>query len=82
MSQITIRGIDPEIEKEIRSRAAKKGQSLNRVVLDMLKKNFEEKAVPKAYSLKALAGGWSSEEASQFTDSIEIFEQIDKDMWE
>ena len=84
MSQITIRDLDPGIEKEIRSRAAERGQSLNRVVQDMLQKNIEKekKAMPKAASLKLLAGGWSREDAAQFMGSFDIFEQIDKDIWE
>lgn len=36
MAQITIRGIDPDIEKEIRKKAMESGQSLNRVVLDII----------------------------------------------
>ena len=36
MSQITLRGIEPEVEKEIRMLAPKSGKSLNRVVLDLL----------------------------------------------
>ncbi len=83
MAQITLRGIDPDIEKKIRKKALESGKSLNRVVLDLLQKNTapKKKQLPKAHTLKRLAGGWKEEDGSQIMKSIKIFEQIDGDMW-
>ena len=83
MSQISIRGIDPKIEEEIRKQAREKGKSLNRVILDMLQSNTEKKKKPKSgcNSLKQLAGGWNDEDAEQFMESMNVFEQIDEKMW-
>ncbi|MFC1531808.1 hypothetical protein ACFL7M_00355 [Thermodesulfobacteriota bacterium] len=83
MAQITIRGIDPDIEEEIRKKALESGKSLNRVILDLLQKNadLKKRQLPKADSLKRLAGGWNKEDASQFIESMKIFEQIDKETW-
>lgn len=83
MTQITIRGIDPDIDKEIRKKALESGNSLNRVVLDLLRKNADprKKQLPKADSLKRLAGGWKKSEASRFMESMKIFEQIDEAVW-
>jgi plasmid stability protein len=83
MAQITLRGLEARIEKEIRKRAKGSGQSLNRVVQDMLQKatDSEKKKLPKAASLKKLAGGWNAEDASEFFKSIKICEQIDEAMW-
>jgi hypothetical protein len=36
MRQITLRGIDPEVERTIRRMAKTTGKSLNRVILDMI----------------------------------------------
>ena len=36
MRQITIRGMDPEVERTIRRIAKTTGKSLNRVILDMI----------------------------------------------
>ena len=36
MRQITLRGMDPEVERKIRRMAKTTGKSLNRVILDML----------------------------------------------
>ncbi len=84
MTQITIRGIDPRIEEEIRKTARGSGKSLNRVILDMLQNRSDsvKNALPKGASLERLAGGWSEEDASEFSKSIKPCEQIDKAMWE
>ena len=84
MAQITLRGIDPEIEHKIRMMAKKSGKSLNRVVLDIIYQHseFAEKAKrPPADSLRELAGGWSKEDAEEFLESIKSCEQIDEEMW-
>ncbi len=85
MTQITIRGLAPEMEREIRKKAKETGKSLNRVILDMIYKSsgFEKgKKRTAAASLKELAGGWSEEEASEFLESIRSCGQIDEEMWE
>jgi fructose-bisphosphate aldolase class 1 len=84
MSQITLRGMDDEVEKRIRRMARQKGKSLNRVILDMIyeytgrKKKSEE---PQARSLRKLAGGWSQKQADEFLESIKSCEQIDEAVW-
>jgi hypothetical protein len=84
MSQITLRGMDDEVESRIRRIARQKGKSLNRAILDMIyeytgrKKRSEE---PRSESLKKLAGGWSPKEADEFLESIKSCEQIDEAMW-
>jgi hypothetical protein len=84
MAQITLRGIDPEIEKKIRRMARQTGKSLNRIILDMIYQynGFMKRGKrPPADSLRKLAGGWSEQEASEFMESIKSCEQIDEDMW-
>ena len=81
MSQITLRGLDPRIERELRRIAKKTGKSLNRVVLEMINKSAGSSKRPPANSLRKLAGGWTEKEASEFNEAIKICEQIDEDMW-
>jgi phosphopantetheinyl transferase (holo-ACP synthase) len=80
MQQITIRGIDPEIEQEIRRSAKKCRKSINQVIKEIIYKEFNRFESP-ASSLKELAGGWSQKEAVEFARSIKSCEQIDEDMW-
>lgn len=85
MTQITLRGLDPAIEREIRKIAKKNGKSLNRVIMDMIYRQtgFTNKDKrPPGSSLKKLAGGWSRQDASEFLESIKSCEQIDEDMWQ
>jgi len=84
MRQITLRGMDPEVERTIRRMAKTTGKSLNRVILDMIHQYTglnKKKKNPPAASLRELAGGWSDEEAAEFLDSIKSCEQIDEEMW-
>jgi hypothetical protein len=84
MSQITLRGLDPELEKEVRRRARESGKSLNCVIQDMILQvgGISKKAKMRpAETLKRLAGGWSKAEAARFLNSIRSCEQIDEAMW-
>jgi hypothetical protein len=81
MSQITLRGLDPTIERELRRIAKKTGRSLNRVVLEMINKSAGSSKRAPTDSLRKLSGGWTEKEASEFNEAIKICEQIDEDMW-
>jgi len=80
MQQITIRGIEPEIEQEIRRSAKVSRKSINQVIKEIIYREFKKHEAP-ASSLKELAGGWSRNEAAEFELSIKSCEQIDEDMW-
>lgn len=81
MAQITLRGIDPQIERKIRRMAKKSGKSLNRVILDMIYQHTGKSKKAPADSLRKFAGGWSEKDALQFLESIKSCEQIDEEMW-
>ncbi len=84
MSQITLRGLDQELEKKIRRKARQNRRSLNRVILDMLYQctGIEEKAKKGSEeSLRKLAGTWTEKDADEFLDSIKSCQKIDKDLW-
>jgi len=82
MSQVTIRGMEPEVEQQVRQLAKERHQSLNVVLNEIIRQNFNKgKRKPAADTLKSLAGGWSEQEASEFMKAIEPCEQIDAEMW-
>lgn len=84
MSQITVRGIEPDVEKEIRRLAQKSGKSLNRVILDIIYQNSsvrKKTTSSAAQSLSKLAGGWTKQDADAFFESIKLCRQIDEEMW-
>jgi hypothetical protein len=82
VSQITLRGIDPEIEQQIRQMAKERHQSLNVVLKEIIRQSLKKgRPKPTAGTLESLAGGWTEQEASDFMKAIESCEQIDMEMW-
>lgn len=82
MQQITIRGLQPEVEKKIRQIASDKHLSINQVIKDIIHKEFGvDNPKPRAATLMALSGGWNPDEAAEFNNAIKSCEQIDEEMW-
>lgn len=84
MNQITVRGIAPEVEKEIRRKAKATGKSLNKVMLELIGGAAgpeKRRGRPAGASLAELAGGWSEKEAREFEESVGVFEEIDEATW-
>ncbi len=84
MGQITLRGLDPEIENKIKQMANHQGKSINKILLELISKNdifHKTPKRPRTNSLKKFAGGWSKKEADRFFESIQSCEQIDGELW-
>jgi hypothetical protein len=84
MNQITLRGIDDEVEKKIRRMAREKGTSVNKVLLDLIHQQAGAKhrrGKPIGESIRKLAGTWTKKQAANFMESIKSCEQIDETMW-
>ncbi|MBN2439750.1 MAG: hypothetical protein JXJ04_00330 [Spirochaetales bacterium] len=82
MNQLTLRKIPSHVEDKIRKLSKEKNQSLNKTILDLLKKALGlEKSSGKYRDLSNFKGYWDKDEAAQFIKDIEIFEQIDNDIW-
>lgn len=84
MNQITVRGIDPEIEEKIRKMAKDRRQSINNILVGIIRQKFQNKKNDcPSESLKQLAGGWNRQDASTFLNSINsICGKIDQEMWQ
>jgi hypothetical protein len=84
MKTLTIRGIDPALDRAIKSRANQNNLSANQWILQALKivtGTGKEPVFKKHHDLDALAGGWSKEETRTFAKNTRIFERIDEDVW-
>ncbi len=84
MKTMTIRGIDPGLDRVIKSQAKQSSLSVNQWVLQVLRKVTgwgKEPMFKKHHDLDVLAGGWSKEEAKVFQKNTQIFERIDEDVW-
>lgn len=84
MKTVTIRGVDPELDHVIKSKARQENLSVNQWILQALKKvtgTGKDPVFKKHHDLDALAGGWSEEDARLFQKNTEIFERIDEEVW-
>lgn len=84
MKQITIRGIHPDVERQIRTVSRESGKSLSRTVVDMLEHSVSEKKTRnqrRCESLLSLSGGWDEADENDFREAIQICEQVDEELW-
>ena len=81
---LTLRGLGPALEKEIRTLARRERISLNKAALRLLEKGAGLGTRPDdriGSSLDHLFGTWKPEEARELLDSIRSCEQIDPELW-
>ena len=80
---VTLRGIEPELRSALQSEAARRGLSLNGVILELLRGALGlTPEVQLSHDLDALAGSWSRQEAEAFAAALQDFEQIDALLWQ
>ena len=93
--QLTIRGMDARVEREIRDLARRERISINKAATRLLEKGAGIRHdTGKLHSLLRdgqddrigatldhLIGTWSNAEAESFLKSIASCEQIDKELW-
>jgi hypothetical protein len=84
--QLTLRGLNPRLQREIRDLARREGISLNKAALRLLEKGAglagQKQADCIGHSLDHLIGTWSDDEAEAFLDSIQSCEQVDAELWD
>jgi len=86
MTQLTLRGFDTQLEQYLRQLAQRRGLSLNKAALFLMRKGagFDTPAGQTdvvGSSLDEFIGVWSREEAQDFLHSLKPFEEIDQDFW-
>jgi hypothetical protein len=86
MAELTVHGVDPDLERQIEEVAEREGVPVERAALDLLRRaaKQESPAAPKGkigHALDEFFGDWSDEEAREFIESVEVFEQIDESLW-
>ena len=86
MNQLTIRGLDSELERSIRKLAARERISLSQAALRLLRRGAESYEDPHGGdvvggSLDHLIGTWSADDAVEFDDALRDLSHIDKAIW-
>ena len=82
MKTMTIRNVPTELAQALDSERRKRGTSLNRTVLALLRNalGVPSQAV-RSNGLRQLAGTWSEAEYKQFEHAVAPLGEIDEAMW-
>lgn len=85
MSNLSVRGLDPETLAALKALATREGASVNATVVRLLEHGLgtgpAKPRLRRHHDLDALAGIWSEEDAEAFDAAIAPFETIDPDLW-
>jgi len=86
LDQITLRGLDPRLRRELQAIARQQGISLNKAALQLLAKgaglDAREDTDRIGHTLDPWIGTWTQAEADELLGSIQACEQIDHGLWE
>lgn len=82
MKALTVRNVDPRLAEALDEERKRRGTSLNRTVLDLLRRTLGlEPGEPASNGLGKLAGTWTEEEHRAFEEATAPFEQVDEELW-
>ncbi|WP_419162724.1 hypothetical protein [Candidatus Palauibacter sp.] len=81
MKTLTVRGVPSELGRALNEEKRRRGTSLNRTVLDLLKQSLGV-GTPRSNGLGRFAGGWTDAEFREFEAATRDFGKIDPEMWE
>ena len=83
MKSITIHGIDEEMEKLIRKRAKSEGQSVNKIVKELVGRSLGLGSGKKDNrdEFADLCGVWTEEEADSFLAAVGDLEAVNQEDW-
>ena len=85
MKTLSIRGVDDDLGKLIKSAAKKEEKSVNNFVLDVLRKQVgtgkEKRFSREWHDLDSLFGSWSAEEYADIQGRIDAQRQVDDELW-
>ena len=82
MKAMTVRHITPALSRALEEEKRRRGLSLNRTVLQLLRQGLGVGSEgPRSNGLAELAGSWSAAELREFEHATARFEQIDESLW-
>ncbi|KAA3655694.1 MAG: antitoxin [Chloroflexi bacterium] len=86
MTQLTVRGVGRKLHDALKLEANRRGVSVNRVVLALLREALglsmkQEDSDETFHDLDHLAGTWTDEDAETFMKGVEDQRKIDEALW-
>ena len=86
MVQLTIRGVGEELHRAIKEHAKRRGLSINRYVLSVIRESVglgsgKKDLEMEFHDLDHLAGTWSQQAYDEFLRDLESQREIDRGLW-
>jgi hypothetical protein len=85
MSNLSIRGIDPDLAITLKQQAQASGKSVNQLVLDTLKEHTglhkKKRFTQEYHDLDFLFGQWSNSEFHEIQGKIDSERTCDDELW-
>jgi hypothetical protein len=82
MRHLTIRNVPPKLADALEQEKRRRGDSLNRTVLDLLAQGLGQGPTGRRSNGLAILGGtWSEEEYERFEAAMAATERIDEELW-
>ena len=78
-TQLTIRGVPPEVRKQLDALSRARGTSLNATVVDILRKAVDAEA--RRERIRTRYGGWTKQDLQEFEALVKEQRQIDESLW-
>ena len=82
MRHLTIRHVPADLARALDEEKRRRGNSLNRTVLELLAQALGLSTGRRTNGLRDLAGRWTNEELAEFERAVALTEQIDKELWQ
>ncbi len=83
-NQLTIRNVDERLGQALRREAKRRGTSMNRLALQLLRDGLGQSSPEDTAlfdDLDHLAGTWSAEEEAEFRQNLSPQRVIDEELW-
>ena len=81
MKHLSVRNVPDDIADALDAERRRRGESLNRTVVDLLRLALGLGLRPYRNGLERLAGTWTEEEYRRFEKAVACFEEIDEELW-
>lgn len=86
MGQVTLRGVDEKTGNMLKAEARRRGQSVNRTVLELIREAMGQADDPgqgrRAFDdLDHLAGTWTADDAAEFLAAAGEHRAVDDGLW-
>lgn len=82
MKTLTIRNVSVELSAALDEEKHRRGLSLNRTVLALMRESLGIDGNIRSNGLHRLAGTWSEDAFREFEDTVAPFGEVDPELWQ